>query len=677
MTDYTDHASVIKAFNYDQSAENDRRSEMRDVRSFLHTPSGQWESSVKSKMAVSYTFDRCNPLVDFISGEMEKNDFDIRITPNGSGATDKKAKRVDGLVRNIEQISNAKNAYKQAGRGGVEVGFDCVEVKNKYCDTDSFDQDLIIDHIPDSIDRVWFGSFEKETAEDAPHVFVLSNISVDKFDSKYKLNRKPVGIGKASHYNYEHYKRDGVDIGRVLYKEYDQKEIHRMSDGSVVDGEDLEQLAHLNALGITIDATRSRDKVRIMSRLFDQHGWLKEEELTPFKLLPVVPLLPNFRIIDGKVYSRGAIEKRMDEQRVLNYAATKQIIDSVLSGKEKLAIGETQASGREDELNSFSTSKSEVFIYNDHKNRTPPYKIPASQGSVALQQVIGMAEQSIEKGAGVFGVNPENNKGLQSDVALERLENRGQAGTYEYYSAQETMIGHIGKVCISAIPEIYPAQSKRTQRILNEDGSTEEIELGAQDDEGIIDLNIGKYDVTCSAGTAYQNRKAEANKGILEMAAIQPDIIPISADIMLKNSDAVGMDVVAERVRLKMVASGLIPENQMTEEEKQMLQAQAGNQEPDPMQKVAEAEALKAQTDAENSQIANQIKIIELQQQQEKLDVERESKSFDNEKAGVELLLKQQVETARALKDLSTAFNNFQGAPHAQREIVEDAEKLT
>ena len=53
-----------------------------------------------------------------IWGEMAQNDFDIRVKPAGGDATKKLAKLYDGLIRNIETMSNASRVYAFGGQEG-------------------------------------------------------------------------------------------------------------------------------------------------------------------------------------------------------------------------------------------------------------------------------------------------------------------------------------------------------------------------------------------------------------------------------------------------------------------------------------------------------------------------------------------------------------------------------
>jgi len=118
MPKFDDRDKVEDMLKAAQDAEYDRREVLREVDAFLNAPGGQWEPSVISAMSgrPKYTFDKCNDIADDISGEMEQADFDIKVRPAGGDSTKEIAETYDGLIRNIENISNAKSVYNGSGK---------------------------------------------------------------------------------------------------------------------------------------------------------------------------------------------------------------------------------------------------------------------------------------------------------------------------------------------------------------------------------------------------------------------------------------------------------------------------------------------------------------------------------------------------------------------------------
>jgi hypothetical protein len=156
--DFNNHSSVIQMIQEAQDAEYDIREHVREAKLFITKRDGQWDPYAWSQMDGRFrgTFDMCTPIVDQIAGEIEQSDFTLRASPSGGTASEDTAKTIDGLIRNIRNISNAEDVFQSAGRSNVIGGFDCWELVQDWVDGDSFDQDLFIRKVPDAVNSVWF-----------------------------------------------------------------------------------------------------------------------------------------------------------------------------------------------------------------------------------------------------------------------------------------------------------------------------------------------------------------------------------------------------------------------------------------------------------------------------------------------------------------------------------------
>jgi len=170
-------------------------------------------------------------------------------------------------------------------------------------------------------------------------------------------------------------------------------------------------------------------------------------------------------------------------------------------------------------------------------------------------------------------------------------------------------ICHTARIILKAAPRVYDADG-RVVRILKEDDSFDMVTLNQtiEDEETkelvkLNDLSVGAYDVVCSAGPAFKNRQEETVSALVEIASVDPSVIQLGGDILLKNVTAPGMDLIAERKRAQLFQQGLIPEDQMTDEEKQELEAlQSQPPQPDAAMVLAQAEQTKAEADVINAQ---------------------------------------------------------------------------
>jgi len=166
---------------------------------------------------------------------------------------------------------------------------------------------------------------------------------------------------------------------------------------------------------------------------------------------------------------------------------------------------------------------------------------------------------------------------------------------------------------VDAIPEVY--STERQMRILKDDGTSDVKTLNKavfdQQSQSMVtvnDLSKGKYDVSCSAGTSFQSRQSETVAAFTEIAPFDPSIMQIGGDVLFKNIAAPGMDLIADRKRQQLFMSGIIPEDQMTDEERQQLQAlQQQPQEPDAATLLGQAEINKAEAQAQKVLVEAQV----------------------------------------------------------------------
>lgn len=634
-----DHDSiedVLKALKASQDADHDRREKIREVQDFLNAPNGQWEPEIYSRFdgKPRYTFDMCAPVVEQIWGEMAQNDFDIRVKPAGGDATKELAQLYDGLIRNIETMSNASRVYASAGKKGIKYGFSAWRIVQDWADVDAFDQDLFIREIQNAVDRLWFdASATQQDMSDAEFCFILDTVSKDEYEKRWPDGSMQSISIDDSGATYAH-KAEKITVGEYLYKKPIKKTLCLMSDGSVLSAEDAEAAAEK---GLTIKRTRDRKTYQVCSRFFDGKEWLSDSKETVFDHLPVIPVFANFEVNEEKVIYRGAVERLMDAQRVYNYTESRKVEEVALAPKEKKWLTPEQAKGHAATLSTMNTNSNPVQQYNHVDGQPAPYSTGGPQMNAGLSEVSQSMAANIERSSGVFGVNPANNQGLQSNVALERLENRGQVGTYEYFAAQEVAINRTAQILVHAIPKVY--DTPRQQRVLNEDGSFDLTDLNksqfnpeTRQVEKLNDLSVGIYDVTCTIGPAFKNRQQETVKAINELATIDPSIMGQGKDILLNNIDAVGMDLLAARARESMLLQGAIPESQMTDEEKEMMAIRAQQpQQPSPEMVLAQAEASKAEADMLNAQLKaedQKIKLIEAETKRLAMQVKAEIDGF-------------------------------------------------
>jgi len=627
---YEDHQSVLNLLSSCQEADHDNREMSREAHLFLDKRDGQWEPYwwEANQNKPRYTFDNVNPIVDQVASEIEQADFDIRVSPAGGNATKAIASTYDGLIRNIENISNAKQIYSQAARGMITGGFDAWRVSQKFVDDNSFDQDIVIEKIGNPVDRVWFDpAAELQDKSDSRYCFVLHPMAVDEYE-----NRWPEGSGESVPDDREgdayYDKAEAIVVGEFLYMESEDRELVMMSNGQTHEvNEDFDKIVDdLAAIGVTEVRRRTRKVHKVCSRFFDNKDWLEDDRDTVFNRIPVIPVYGNFKIFEGKTLYWGVVEKLLDPQRVLNYAMSRSIEEGALAPRAKYWMTPAQAAGHEDQLGTLNTNSDPVQFFNPD----PEFPaIPQQQGGAQVNQGLSLIAQSmqgmINATAGMFAANMGDNPNAQSGVAIRQLQNKGDNGTFKYSRSMEIAISATGRLIKDAIPKVY--DTARTIRVLREDDTYDMADLNQQVIDNatgeivtVNDLSVGSYDVICKAGPSFKNRQEETLEAITSLAQVDPSLMQIAGDLLLQNVNTPAANQIAERKRAQMLQQGLIPQSQMTEEELMAAQQQMaqGQQAPDPAMVLAQAEQLKAEAEMMRSQIEMQ----KLQNEQMKLQLE-------------------------------------------------------
>lgn len=624
MMNHNDHADTVLRLEGVQGDYRDIRERMVEANEFVDKPNGQWETDVWRSMRGKprYTDDRVTPIINQIAGSIKKANFSMKVRPSSGAATAETAKIYEGLIRQIRNISKADFMFAQAGRKIVKCGFAAWLLEHDYLDDNSFDQDLILSPIHDAPLRVWLdGGDTSNDGSGSRWGVVLHFVEKNRYKEKWP-DRQGKGLAFPTWSNSYYHKPETIIIGHYYYIEEEDDQLWLMSDGKVLRASDENEsiLDELAEAGIEIEETRDLKRKVCKFRMFDGEGWLSEPADTVFDSIPIFPVYANYDVSEGKILSKGKIENLMDQQRVHNYAFSRNVEEVALAPRKKLMMTREQAQGNMDSLRTMNTNLDPVQFYSFVPNQPQPYETGVPQGNVAVQNLIAYTDQSISSSAGLFAANMGDNPNLQSGAAIERMIDQGDNGTSEYFEALEATILRTGQVLVKAIPLVYDAT--RQVRLLREDEKTEMVILNqvVKDSETgeevtLNDLSIGKYDVVCDIGPAYKNSQQEASETFLRALEKDPSLIQVGGDIWLENVNAPGFSDIAERLRAIAIANGTIPPSQMTDEERK-AEAKKPPAGPSPDEIAMQIQKTQADTQLlreQNVQAQHQIKMQEIQ----------------------------------------------------------------
>src|ERR1700744_6211976 len=149
-------AEAKERFKRSQQWESTTRERALDDLRFVNgDPDNGWQwpdemlNSRDLDSKVSLTLNKVRVHCLQIENEARKNKPSVNIRPTGNGATYEAAQVYEGIVRHIEYISRAQNAYMTASRFQIRTGIGYCRIITDYVGPDTFDQEIYIRRIKD------------------------------------------------------------------------------------------------------------------------------------------------------------------------------------------------------------------------------------------------------------------------------------------------------------------------------------------------------------------------------------------------------------------------------------------------------------------------------------------------------------------------------------------------
>jgi len=562
-----------------------------------------------------------------VVNDARQNKPQIKINPVDSGADPETAEILTGLIRNIENTSKADIAYDTGIFQAVSSGFGYWRVNVEYAHDDTFDQNIVIDRIPNQFSVYGDPYSTSADGSDWNVCFVTDRITKEEFKQRYKSESSS---GWEVIDGYDNLDAPWADNENVLIAEYWLREktdriIYKLSDGSVVDADVYDEHIDIyQAINIEVVDERTT-KSHTVTQYILSGAEVLETNKWPGKFIPIVPCYGEEVICEGERTFKSLIRDSKDAQKSFNFWRT-TTTEAVGKMPKGVWVGKTNTFATD--ARKWATINNEDHAYVQYDGQEFPQFVPPTQVPAgALQEAINSADD-IQSTMGMFNPSLGAQSNETSGRAIIARQRESDTGTFHFIDNEARAIRHTGNIIVDLIPHVYSGD--RVIRVLGEDlKETENIKLGEAGQqpneqgeiERIYDLSLGKYDVTVTSGMSYTTQRTEAANQMIELMRVNPASAPLIGDLLAKNLDWPGADDIAERFK------AMLPP-QITGENPQIQQLQAMLQ----------------QTQQQTQQVVGQ-----LQQQIQQL---QQDKSIDVEKVKIDAY---NAETNR-LKTVSTTM---------------------
>lgn len=510
-----------------------------------------------------------------IINDAKQNKASIRIRPTGEGATKEAADVFEGIVRHIEYQSNAIVAYDTGTKFQVEGGIGWWRVLTDYAGNDTFDQEIYIRRIKNPLAVYMDPDINEKDGSDARFAFVFDDKPKDEAELEWpwlegKFPQNPLGgmsawISKDHVRVAEYYRRSEVKDQLLLIqnKETQEQTYAKRSDIPRA----LRDL-------LAEDETVIVKKREITSQ---QVEWFKivgdeivdrkvGKDCWPGTTIPLVRVIGEETLIDGKLDRKGHTRALKDPQRMYNYQASANIEYGALQTKAPWVGAAEAIEGYETYWQTANTVPHSILPYNAYtdagqKEIPAPTRSSPPQEAAAFITGMKIAAEDMMMVSGQYQADfgaPSNEK---SGKAIEERQRQGDNATYHYIDNLAVAIRYTGKILIEVIPKVY--DTPRVIKIMAEDGTDSSIQLDPQAKQayqeaqkqqqskvaGIFNPTVGKYEVEADIGPAYATRRQEAWTAFVQISAQNKELMPIIGDLMFKNADFPGAEDIAERLK--------------------------------------------------------------------------------------------------------------------------------
>jgi len=469
---------------------------------------------------------------------------------------EKVAEVITGILRHIENQSDADAAYDNAFDFAVRMGWGFWRIVHDYPRPDSMYQEIYIKRIENPF-MVYFDPNSNEPdGSDAEKCLITEVISKEAFRKMYPGaddggGFTPRGTGDSQS---EWITKEDIRVAEYFYTERKRMKLLLLSDGTTCYEDEKPSEVMMQDAGIYVVSKRETVKKQIKwckltgMQILEQKDWAG-------RYIPVVPCYGQQLIVDSKKKKFGLTRMAKDPQRMYNFWSTALTESVALAPKAKFLLAEGQDEGHEMEWNTANIKSMPVLRYKqtDSEGRPAPMPEriqpePPPTGMVTALQGLNSDLMAV---VGIYDPS-QLPTGMISGKALNGQQQQTDMTNFHYYDNLTRSIRQSGRICLDLIPHIY--SEDRVLRIIGADSKGELVNINqrTQDEQGVEkvlnDVTVGEYDIVMETGPGYASKRQEAVDSMMQLLQADPNLMAQAGDLIFRNMDFPGAEVVADRL---------------------------------------------------------------------------------------------------------------------------------
>ena len=225
------HKRYALALDIDADQRRERISDLKFVRL-----GDQWPEAIKRDRETPgserpmLVINRLGQFRNQVSNEIRQNCPSIKVRPVDDKADIKTANIYNGLIKHIQEQSDAQIAYETAVESAIDTGLGYFRIYTDYCDKESFDQEIFFKRVVDSNSVFYDVNSTEPDGSDAQWALVVEPMSKDDVKQKWPdVDQKDWDNSVNAFVN-----QDAVIVADYYYLDNQSKTLCQMEDGSTI-----------------------------------------------------------------------------------------------------------------------------------------------------------------------------------------------------------------------------------------------------------------------------------------------------------------------------------------------------------------------------------------------------------------------------------------------------------
>jgi Phage P22-like portal protein len=527
----------------------------------------QWPDQIKadrdSDGRPSLTINKLPQFIHQVTNEQRQNRPSIKVSPADDKGDKEIAKVFEGLIRNIQNTSNADVAYDSAFDAAVRMGRGFFRIYTDYVNQMSFDQEIRIGQIANHFAVYLDPSANEPDGSDANWGFIFDEIDKDEFKVQYpeaEISQMADWTSIGDDY------LDWIDKNTCRVAEYYCKDFKTVEIFNTIDGVKKEnELDEANKQQLRLEK-KSRFTLVATVNYYKINGFeILERSEFAAPWIPIIPVYGDRLNINGQWTYESLVRHAIDSQRMYNYWVSAETEAIALAPKAPFIAAEGQIP--DEYMRDWTMASRKPISVLTYKPTDlmgvplpPPQRNTYEPAIGAITNARAGASEDIKATTGIYDASMGNRSNETSGRAINARNIQAQVSNYHYVDNLAYSLRYAGRILVALIPKIYDAA--RAEKIIGIDGTEEIVLLNQMFVKGgqsqTIDLNMGKYDVVTETGPSFATKRQEAMADLIDFSKmLGPDIAGKISDLVAGQMDSPAAKELQERLR-KFLPAGIV-----------------------------------------------------------------------------------------------------------------------